>query len=240
MCIFLCADELPRKIVDVHLLLLWFLLFMWCEWLPLDVSNSERQASTVFLFRLINGVLIHNTCWNQFFSLEVIYTWLNNVDASLQRKCTKSIRNVCRQYFVIRERCRSRALICLSSKEDLHIFIQSKIFICLCGTFQVGSAMHERVCFPFLLHAFFSLMFSHLLRVTHLTLCASLCKLFPEVSMLLSRHEEMIFITISFFTLPLFLSFFSFLFKKTSEVQDLNKEESITNCPTWRITPMGT
>lgn len=133
MCIFLCADELPRKIVDVHLLLLWFLLFMWCEWLPLDVSNSERQASTVFLFRLINGVLIHNTCWNQFFSLEVIYTWLNNVDASLQRKCTKSIRNVCRQYFVIRERCRSRALICLSSKEDLHIFIQSKIFICLCA-----------------------------------------------------------------------------------------------------------
>lgn len=154
------------------------------------------------------------------------------MDASLQRKCTKSIRNVCRQYFVIRERCRSRALICLSSKEDLHIFIQSKIFICLCGTFQVGSAMHERACFPFLLHAFFSLMFSHLLRVTHLTLCASLCKLFPEVSMLLSRHEEMIFITISFFTLPLFLSFFSFLFKKTSEVQDLNKEESITNCPT--------
>lgn len=104
-------------------------LFMWCERLPYDVSYSEWQASTMFFFYFINGVSIHNTCWNQLYlpcsNLYLIQTtWM----LLFKAQCTKSIKNVCRQYFVIHKRCGSRALICLSSKEDLHIFIQSKIF----------------------------------------------------------------------------------------------------------------
>lgn len=58
---------------------------------------------------------------------------------------------------------------------------------------------------------FFPSMFTDLLCATHLILCASLCKLFPEVSMPLSWHEEMIFVSISPFTPPFVLSFlFSF------------------------------
>lgn len=130
MCIFLSADELRREIMDVHLLLT---MIPCCS---CDVNDSPMMYLTVndkhlqcFFFYFINGVSIHNTCWNQLYlpcsNLYLIQTtWM----LLFKAQCTKSIKNVCRQYFVIHKRCGSRALICLSSKEDLHIFIQSKIF----------------------------------------------------------------------------------------------------------------
>lgn len=95
---------------------------LWC------ILQWMTSIYNVF-FYFINSVSIYNTCWNQLFlpcsNLYLIQTtWM----LLFKAQCTKSIKNVCRQYFVTHKCCGSRALICLSSKEDLHIFIQSKIF----------------------------------------------------------------------------------------------------------------
>lgn len=59
----------------------------------------------------------------------------------LHTQCTKSIKETCRQYFVISKPRGSSALICLSSKEDIHIFIQSKIFYMFTQYILVRSAV---------------------------------------------------------------------------------------------------
>lgn len=64
---------------------------------------------------------------------------------------------------------------------------------------------------PFYIMPFFFHVHRSIVRYPFIMLCASLCKLFPEVSMPLSWHEEMIFVSISPFTPPFVLSF-PFLF----------------------------